>query len=309
MERGFESSDLLAWRAIFTGWLQAFRIFSLTASITPLLLGTAMAWSDGFVSLGRSVLALFGSVAIHVGTNLINDYYDHVNGVDCIGSTGSSKVIQEGLLTPSEVWWGGIMSFSAGALAGLILAGLCGWPILAIGVASVAAGYFYTAWPLALGYVALGELTVFIFMGPVIVVGAYYVAALRFAWQPLIASLPIGFLVAAILHANNLRDIDFDLINHKFTLANLFGRQAANWELGVLYAGAYAALLIAVVLEALPWTALIAFLTVGLARSNIRLAVKGNAPERLDSVVLGSAGLHMQCGLFLIAGIIIGHMI
>ena len=224
-------------------WLQASRLFSLTASITPVLLGTAIAWKHGYFSPGRFGLVLVGSIAIHLGTNLINDYYDFVNGIDVAGSTGSSKVIQEGLLTPSEVWWGGIVNFAIGASAGMVLVRACGWPIFVIGLISIAAGYFYTASPIALGYTALGEPTVFIFMGPVMVLGAYYAEALHFAWQPFIASLPIAFLVAAILHANNIRDIDTDVVKHKMTLANLLGRRAANraawpavrgrvWELG-----------------------------------------------------------------------------
>jgi 1,4-dihydroxy-2-naphthoate octaprenyltransferase len=176
-------------------------------------------------SLARLALALFCAVAIHIGTNLINDYYDDINGIDSAGAMGSSRVIQEGLLTPDEVWWGGITAFVIGAVAGLVLVRLCGWPIFAIGLASIAAGYFYTASPLALGYLALGELTVFIFMGPVIVVGSYYVMALRLAWPPLMASLPVGLLVPAILHANNIRDIQLDRQHHKLTLANLLDRR------------------------------------------------------------------------------------
>jgi 1,4-dihydroxy-2-naphthoate octaprenyltransferase len=176
-----------AQRSTAAIWIQGFRIYSFSASVTPVLLGTAMAWRDRFFSLARLALALFGAVAIHIGTNLINDYYDDINGIDSAGAMGSSRVIQEGLLTPDEVWWGGITAFVIGAVAGLVLVRLCGWPIFAIGLASIAAGYFYTASPLALGYLALGELTVFIFMGPVIVVGSYYVMALRLAWPPLMA--------------------------------------------------------------------------------------------------------------------------
>jgi hypothetical protein len=190
-------------------------------------------------------------------------------------------------------WWSGIMAFAIGTVAELVLVHLCGWPILAIGLASIAAGYFYTAWPAALGYMALGELTVFIFMGPVIVLGAYYVAALRFAWQPLVASLPIGFLVAAILHANNLRDIDMDVLNHKLTLANLFGRRAAYLEMVLLYAGAYAATVVAIVIGALPWLALATVVTIGAAWENLRTIVNETAPAQLDRAVLGSAKLQL----------------
>ena len=291
----------------FAAWVQASRVFSLTASITPVLLGTTLAWRDGFYSPSRLVLTLLGVVAIHIGTNLINDYYDHVNGIDSAASMGSSKVIQQGLLTAREVWWGGAMAFAVGAVAGLVLVHLSGWPILAIGLASLAAGYFYTAWPVALGYMALGELTVFIFMGPVTVLGAYYVAALRFTWQPLLASLPLAFLVAAILHANNVRDIDMDVLNHKLTLANLFGRRAANLEMVLLYVGAYAATLVAIVLGALPWLALGTAMTIGPACNNLRSIMHESAPEKLDRAVLASAKLHLVFGLLLIGSLLLAR--
>jgi 1,4-dihydroxy-2-naphthoate polyprenyltransferase len=290
-------------------WMQAFRLFSLTASITPVLLGTAMAWREGVFAPARFGLVLVGSIAIHLGTNLINDYYDFVNGIDVAGSMGSSKVIQEGLLTPSEVWWGGIANFAIGAIAGLVLMGACGWPIFVLGFISIAAGYFYTASPIALGYAALGEATVFIFMGPVMVLGAYYAAALHFAWQPFVASLPIAFLVAAILHANNLRDIETDLANHKRTLANLFGRRAANAELGLLYAGAYGTVVIGIMLGALPWLALATWLTIGQAWSNLRIALNETEPALLNGVVLGSAKLHLECGILMIGAILISRAI
>jgi 1,4-dihydroxy-2-naphthoate octaprenyltransferase len=104
----------------FSSWVQAIRVFSLTASIIPVLLGTALAWRDGFFSVSRFALTLLGAIAIQVGTNLTNDYYDHVNGIDTTESMGSSKVIQQGILTPREVWWGGILAFAIGAVAGLV---------------------------------------------------------------------------------------------------------------------------------------------------------------------------------------------
>src|SRR4030095_11860329 len=157
------------WRV----WLEASRPFSFTASVTPVLIGSVLAAIDGPFYWGRFFLALFGSLFIQVGTNLINDYYDYANGVDTPETLGPSQVIQRGLLTAKEVYWGGIATFALGSLFGLILVALCGWPILALGMISVLAGYFYTANPLSLAYIALGEATVFVFMGPVIVMGAY----------------------------------------------------------------------------------------------------------------------------------------
>ncbi len=290
-------------RGTVAAWIRAFRAFSFTASVTPVLIGTALAWRDGCFSVPRFALVLFGAIAIHIGTNLINDYYDHINGIDSAGAMGSSGVIQEGLLTPDEVWWGGITAFVVGAVAGLVLVHLCGWPILAIGLASVAAGYFYTASPIALGYLALGELTVFIFMGPVIVVSTYYVMVLHFGWTPFIASLPVGLLVAAILHANNLRDIQLDRQFHKLTLANLFDRRAANAEMIALVWGAYIVTIAATLVGALPWPVLLTVLTAGRARSELE-TIKRNEPATLHTAVLRAAQLHFEFGILLLFGIV-----
>src|SRR5579862_2032192 len=210
-------------------WIQAIRAPSLSAAAIPVLLGVAIAARAGFFSLGRMVLALVGAIAIQAGTNLINDYYDYRSGADSEQSLGPSLVIQRGLLTPEQVWRGGIVAFAIGAAIGLVLVAMCGWPILALGIPSVAAGYFYTASPVSLAYVALGELTVFVFMGPTIVLGAYYVMALTFSWSALWASVALGFLVAGILHANNLRDIETDGLHGKHTLATILGRDGAIW--------------------------------------------------------------------------------
>jgi len=286
-------------------WLQAIRSYSLTASATPVLVGTAMAIRNGFFSPSRFVLALAGALAVQIGTNLINDYYDYAKGVDSPESVGGSRVIQQELLTPGEVWWGGIAAFAIGAAFGLILVYRCGWPVLLLGIASVAAGYFYTASPVSLAYVALGELTVFVFMGPIIVLGAYYVMALKFAWRPLIASLPIGCLVAAILHANNIRDIESDRVYQKRTLANLLSRRAANLELLALDAGAYALTVAGALVGALPWTVLSTFVTIGRARDELRIVFNENDPEKLNLALLRSAQLHLEFGLVLFAAILI----
>ena len=293
---------------VFAIWFQAIRSYSLTASATPVLIGAAMAARDGFFSLPRFVLALVGALAIQIGTNLINDYYDYVKGADSPESMGGSRVIQQELLSPGEVWWGGIAAFAIGAVFGLILVYQCGWPILLLGIASVAAGYFYTAAPVSLAYVALGELTVFVFMGPVIVLGAYYVMALKVAWAPLIASLPIACLVAAILHVNNIRDVDSDRVYQKRTLANLLTRRAANLELVAFDAGAYALIVIGVLMRALPWTVLLTFVTLGRARDELRIVFNESDPDKLNLAVLRSAQLHLEFGLVLFAAIVVAWL-
>jgi 1,4-dihydroxy-2-naphthoate octaprenyltransferase len=265
------------------------------------LVGTAIAAEDSFDAL-LFVLALVGSVAIHAGTNLVNDYFDHVKGTDGADSLGPSGVIQRGLLSPRAVLAGGIAAFAAGASAGIVITALTGWPIFVLGVASVAAGYFYTASPFSLAYRGLGEVVVFVFMGPVIVLGAYYVQTEAWAWLPFVASLPIGLLVAAILHANNVRDIDNDRRNNKWTLAALAGRPAADYEFIALMLGGYAIVVVMTLFGAAPWPVLVTLLTLPIALRIVRLLSAARSPRALNAVLAQTAGLHMLFGSLLAAG-------
>lgn len=286
-------------------WIQAIRAPSLSAAAIPVLLGVAVAARDGFFAPGRLVLALIGAMAIQAGTNLINDYYDFKSGADSEQSLGPSMVIQRGLLTPDQVWRGGVVAFAIGAMLGLVLVYLCGWPILALGIPSVAAGYFYTASPVALAYVALGELTVFIFMGPVIVMGAYFVMALQFSATALWASIPLGFMVAGILHANNIRDIDTDLNHGKRTLATILGRTGARYELVVLDALAYASVIVAVFTRTLPWIALAVFVTLPRALDQLRIVFRETDRKKLNLALFRSVQLHMEFGLLMMLAFLI----
>jgi 1,4-dihydroxy-2-naphthoate octaprenyltransferase len=282
-------------------WLTALRPVSFTASVIPVLVGTAIAAQDEFHAL-LFTLALIGSVAIHAGTNLVNDYFDHVKGTDNEESLGQSGVIQRGMLSAQEVLIGGIAAFAIGAIVGLVITAMTGWPVLALGIASVLAGYFYTASPFSLAYRGLGEVVVFIFMGPVIVMGAYYVQVEAFAWEAFIASVPIGLLVAAILHANNVRDIENDRKNHKWTLAALAGRPLADYEFIALTIGAYVVVVLMIIGGAAPWPVLITLLSLPLAIQLVRLEMNTKSARKLNLVLAQTAGLHMIFGVLLAFG-------
>lgn len=282
-------------------WLTALRPISLTASVIPVLVGTAIAAQHEFRA-GLFVLALLGSMAIQAGTNLVNDYFDHEKGTDGAGSLGPSGVIQRGILSPRAVLAGGVACFGIGAAIGLVITAIVGWPILALGLASVAAGYFYTASPFSLAYRGLGEAVVFVFMGPVIVMGAYYVQTETWAWEAFVASLPIGLLVAAILHANNVRDIENDRRNSKWTLAALAGRPVADYEFIALMLGGYVIVLLMTIFGSAPWPVLISLLTLPLAVRITRLLSRETSPRGLNIVLAQTAGLHMLFGLLFALG-------
>ncbi len=183
-----------------------------------------------------------------------------------------------------------------------------GWPVLAAGFASVLAGYFYTASPIRYGRRGLGEVGVFLFMGPVIVMGAYYVQLEELSWPAFWASLPVGILVANILHANNLRDIENDRVRGKVTLSTLAGRPLADYGLWALVLGAYAVVAAAVALDELSAWSLLVAASLPAAAMTLRV-LKETDSRVLNALVRGSARLHMQFGVLLALGLVIAAVV
>lgn len=211
-------------------WLMAARPKTLWASISPVMIGTAMAFTDGAMHLPSAFAALLGAILIQIGTNLANDYFDYKKGTDQTGRVGPTRVTQAGLVQPPMMKSAMIIVFSLAILVCIYLIKRGGWPIAIIGVLSIISGIFYTAGPYPLGYLGLGEIFVFVFFGPVAVGGTYYVQTLDINPLPIIAGLAPGFLSVAVLVVNNIRDLDSDQKSNKKTLAVRFGRSFAMSE-------------------------------------------------------------------------------
>ena len=228
-------------------WLWAIRPFTLPASVVPVLVGTALAFHDGHFSGVRLVLTLLGSVLVQIGTNLVDEYTDHEKG----GSQGKLlapyKVIALGLLSPRAVRAGAVLSFGVATGIGLYLVLVTGWVLLLCCAASLLVAYSYSAGPMPLGNVGLGQPLVFVFMGLLMVLATYYVQTVTLTGQALLAALPVACLVTAILVVNDLRDIEEDRQMGKTTPVTSFG---AGFGLGtfiLLVAGAYFSILLWVV--------------------------------------------------------------
>ena len=291
-------------------WLQACRVNSLAISSIGVMAGTSIAAWRGHFSLSRFLLAWLGSVAIQAGTNLTNVYYNYkaasaTRDPAAYDPRGSSAVIRQGLLSAGQVRRGGLLAFAGGILCGLALAWFCGWTILWLGVPAVAAGYFYAGPPIRYGYVALGVVSVFVFMGPVMVCGAYYVMALGFSPSALAAAIPIGLVAAGIMHTNDLRDYDTDLLHGKKTLATLLGRGGSRYLLVGMDAVAFGVVAAAVLTKLLPWGALLAMAAVPQAIRQVRLAFGEMNAGVLHQVWLRGVVLHTQFGLALAIGILV----
>jgi 1,4-dihydroxy-2-naphthoate octaprenyltransferase len=287
-------------------WWLATRPFSFPASIVPVLVGTAAAAATEF-GLLLFVLAFAGGLLIHAGTNLATDFFDFTHGVQPAETLGGGN-LRSGLLKASDVHKAAIATFAAGSACGFAIIAILGWqdgwPILAAGVFSVLAGYFYTARPIMYGRRGLGEVVVFLFMGVLMVMASYYVQTQALTWPAFYASVPVGILVANILHANNLRDIENDRARHKVTIAGIIGRPAADVLLWVLTLAAYASVIVTVAAgQMTPWCLLVAF---SLPAAVVMLrALAATEARTLNALVRASARLHMHFGLLLALGYLI----
>ncbi len=290
-------------------WVCAFRPFSYTASVIPVLLGAALAvYMGALARWGLFPLVVVASVLLQAGTNLVSEYFDYQKGVDRPETYGSSRVLVEEKLKPLHVLIAGLVCFVLTAGIGLVFIALCGWPIFVIGVIGMAGGFFYTATPAAYKYWGLGDFLVFCLMGPLMVVGSFFVLTGGLDWSVAWISLPVGFLVAGILSGNNLRDIVHDRQAKINTAATILGHRWARWEYAALVAGAYAAVVVMSIADVLPWWSLLTLLTVPIAIKNVRTAVGSRADEPGAIVMLDveTAKLHLLFGLVLIGSLLLG---
>jgi 1,4-dihydroxy-2-naphthoate octaprenyltransferase len=284
-------------------WFLALRAPTLAAAVAPVLVGSAVAAREGFFNLGPALAALAGALLIQIGTNFANDLYDFRKGADRAGRLGPVRVLAAGWLTPSEVRRAMILCFALAAGIGLYLAAVGGWPVVVIGVASIAAGIGYTAGRWALGYHGLGDAAVFLFFGLVAVTGTYYVQARAISPLAVAAALPVGALCTNILVVNNVRDRDTDRASGKRTLAVLLGRPAARMEYLALLALAYA---IPVVLwrgGELGRAGLLPLASLPLAASVLRVVLTREDGPSLNRALLDTARLHALFGSLFAIGI------
>src|SRR5712692_2988805 len=213
-----------ATRVSLKRWLKTARPFTLTATVSPILVGTAVAAYDGTFHMLNFLLALFSSLFLQIGANYFNEYFDYRYGLDTSESLGASTVIFRHEMTAAQVLAGGIGSFVIAAALGIVLILLTSPTIILFGLAGMAIAYFYSAKPFKFATRGLGDILVYIAMGFLMTWGAYYVQIPRWSWLAFAASVPVGFLVTAILNMNNVRDYQDDLEVHKRTLPVRFGQ-------------------------------------------------------------------------------------
>mgnify|MGYP006283956593 FL=1 len=291
----------------YRNWFLASRPWSFAMTAISVSVGSALAALDGPFDWSLGLLALLSAVLLHAATNLINDYYDVVNGVDTIRAATAQyrpHPIVEGRIAVEQVRWVAYTLFLIAAVIGIYLTLACGWVVLVIGLVGLLAGLTYTAPPLKYKYVALGEVSVFLMWGPLMVEGAYYVQRQSLSLQAFWVSLPFGILVALVLLANNIRDIDHDRSRGIRTLAILLGhRLGLNAYLGLMVL-AYAGILTLALTGVLtPWVLLI-FASLPLAIRLLRQMSRA-VPANADAL---TAKLDTAFGLLLVVSLILQGM-
>lgn len=289
-------------------WL-ATRPFAFTASVTPILLGTAIAWVENraFNALDF-LLALIGAMAIHAVANLVGDRYDLRKGLDRPDNYGAINILLRGLISDRAHRNLTLAMVALSVAIAVFFVATAGSFILWLCIFGLISAVFYTAPPVNFKYVGLGDFGVFLSFGILMTVGAYFVQTHTFSWDPVIFAIPIGLLVDAILHSNNYRDIDGDRIAGIRTIAMMLGHSGALKMYYVLVVGAFLSIPLMILFAKLTPFALVTYVTIPVALKVLR---KANARTSLEPAVFGiidveTAQLHMMFGLLLTAGIVIG---
>ncbi|WP_428267669.1 1,4-dihydroxy-2-naphthoate polyprenyltransferase [Haliangium sp.] len=284
-------------------WLLATRPATLSAALVPVAVGTACAVAASGFRAGPALAALAGALLIQIGTNFANDVFDYEQGADTAERLGPVRATQAGLLSAGQMRAGMVVAFALATLAGVYLTWVAGWPVVAIGVASVLSGIAYTGGPYPLGYHGLGDVFVLLFFGFVAVCGTVFVQmgeVPALAWW---AAVPVGGLATAILVVNNVRDRHTDRKAGKRTLAVRLGRSAGVAEYVLLLAAAYATPVALVGLGLADWPALLPLASLPLALAQARVMVSGTEGPALNRCLARTAQTMLVFGLLFALGL------
>ena len=290
-------------------WIKTSRPFTLTASLSPVLVGTAIAGYEGTFHIVTFLITLFACLYLQIGTNYFNEYFDYRYGLDHKGSLGASTVIFRGEMTERQVLSGGLISFGIAALLGLVLIFLVGLVIILFGLVGMAIAYFYSAKPFKFASRGLGDVLVYIAMGFLMTWGAYYVQIPQWSWRAFAASVPVGLLVTAILNMNNVRDYQDDLAVNKRTLPVRFGLKFGQRFHTALLVGSYLAVTVFALLGLLPIYSLAVWVTFPLAFSNVRAILAATERRAYVVGIKRTALLHFQFGVVLTLAVVIATVV
>jgi 1,4-dihydroxy-2-naphthoate octaprenyltransferase len=301
-------------------WLISLRAYSFSASLVPALLAAALsvrAAATGTGAAGAAAAAAWwtfplfalSAVLFHAGTNVLNDYYDYLHGVDTEGDPDPTHAITQGVVSPRFMRLTGHLYFVLGIAVGLPIGLIRGWTFVAAGLLGAAGAYFYTNARFSFKYVALGDLLVFLLMGPALVVMGEWALVGRLSGAAALAAMPVALLVTAILHGNNLRNLESDRVAGIATLAGLLGTGASRVLFAALTLLPFALLGLLAATRTVPLLALAALLVLPSAVTLSLRVVRVADPASLVTLPVACARVHMLFGVLYIAGILASEVI
>lgn len=287
------------------------RPFAFTASVIPVLAGAALAWVDQLWAWAPFIASLLGAVLLHAGTNITNEVYDVRKGVDSITSPRASHAIVKGRISEHAALAMAAIAFVLAVVVGLYLVWLRGPAIIGLGVLGLLGGWGYTAPPFEYKNRGFGVPIVFLLMGPLMVEGSYFTVSGEWSMTALVLSIPVGLLVAAILHGNEWRDIREDSRAGISTLSGRIGQRWAHYGYVALVLGAYIVLALAVIADILPASTMLAILSLPFLAQVIRSAELGATGQAraIAMIDLQTARLHLAFGSLLVLGLVLSRLI
>lgn len=283
-------------------WVAAARLRTLPAATAPVLVGAGLAAGDDVFRVDALAASLVGAVAIQVAANYANDASDAARGADTGDRVGPPRMVATGAVSARSMWRAAAMAVGVAVVAGAWLTLIAGWVVVAIGLVSLVAMLTYVGGPIPYGYRGLGEVFVFVFFGLVATVGSRYVhdgSAPMAAW---VLAVPVGMLAAAILVANNRRDIDTDAVAGKRTLAVIMGRKRTAQLFAFLTYGAFVVIVVAAVAELTPRPTAMAGLLAPFAVGPNRAMSSTKEGVALIPVLANTARLELVTGIALAVG-------
>jgi 1,4-dihydroxy-2-naphthoate octaprenyltransferase len=296
-------------RVNLLAWWRLMRPHTLNAAVMPVLIGTALAYSQGafrFLLFGAMMAA---SILIQAAVNMFNEYFDFKRGLDSVESVGIGGVIVREELDETSVFRMGVVSFSAAVVLGIYICANSTWWIALIGSLSMGVGYFYSAGERPLAYTAFGELASGTFMGLVIVLISYFIQAGALTLQAVLVSVPISILVAAILLANNIRDSEGDARKGRKTLAIVLGRERSITFLGAMFLASYVWTAGLVASGTITPFVSLSLLAIPKAISSIKTFRSNSTPAAMMPAMKATSRLHSDFGVLFSIGILAGRFL
>ena len=288
----------------FQTWVLASRPKTLPAAVSPVIIGSAVAFAEGGFRFLPALVAFLGALLLQIGANLANDVFDFEKGADQRNRLGPLRVTQAGLLSPSEVKTGMWLTFVLAGLCGIYMTLVSGWYIVLIGLLAILAAIAYSGGPFPYGYRGLGEFFVFVFFGFAAVCGTYYAQTGYISQLAVLSSIPVGLLIVSILVVNNVRDFESDKAANKRTLAVRFGLDWAKQEFVVVVILAFVITILLVITDlATPWL-LLTWLSLPLVFSTSS-SILNQRGKILNKTLAETGKLTLYFSLFYAIGLIL----